>query len=447
VRQHRDWIDKATARFWQVKSPTEQLHLAALRVSALIGLGEQDGWSAAAEIPRVGSSPAEQRMILLSMADVGRLAIKWGRYAEAATRLRTATERIQAAGYQRKLSITRAGCAYLAWYTGQWADLRQTVAELAEAETTEEPGVRLEAREIQGLLELATGARKAAEQRLTATLAAHARQAPLGHQAATTAGGLGRLRLADGGAAAALQVTGPVVARIVAKGLWLWATDLIWVHLEALAAAGELSQAEELAERFTSWLPGGDAPAPAAAGVLCQAIVTQARGDLDEAADLYARAAKAWAGLPRPYDELLALERQGRCLLAADQPDRGLAVLAETRLRLHELGARWDADRLARTLRQHGVDTSRSGRGSGRDGDQLSPREREVMALVARGMTNREAARVMFLAEKTIEYYLGNAMRKLGVSTRTAAAMAAASAGLLAPASEAPVRTRADEEL
>jgi DNA-binding CsgD family transcriptional regulator len=308
------------------------------------------------------------------------------------------------------------------------------MAALAGVEEIDHAVIRVEARELQALVELARGARVAAERRLRSALDGFLSDAPLGYQAGTTAGALGRLELATGDAAAALEVTGRVMAGIARKGLWLWSTDVIWVHLDALAAAGEVGRAEDLSDQFEAWLSGRDAPAPAAAGVLCRAIVTEARGDLDRAAGLFAGAAEAWAVLPRPYDELLALERQGRCLLAAGEVDRGLAVLAGARQRLHDLGARWDAGRVARPLRQYRVEVPRPWRSGPRGyGDQLSPREREVMALVAQGMTNRQVGHVLFLSPKTVSRHLSGAMRKLGVSTRTGAAMAAAEAGLAPP--------------
>ncbi len=53
-------------------------------------------------------------------------------------------------------------------------------------------------------------------------------------------------------------------------------------------------------------------------------------------------------------------------------------------------------------------------------GDELSPREREVATLAAEGATNREIALDLFLSPKTVEHYVSAAMRKLGVSSRTA---------------------------
>lgn len=50
---------------------------------------------------------------------------------------------------------------------------------------------------------------------------------------------------------------------------------------------------------------------------------------------------------------------------------------------------------------------------------ELTPQERQVALLVARGSTNREAAAELFLSTKTIEFHLRNAYRKLGVRTRT----------------------------
>jgi DNA-binding CsgD family transcriptional regulator len=49
----------------------------------------------------------------------------------------------------------------------------------------------------------------------------------------------------------------------------------------------------------------------------------------------------------------------------------------------------------------------------------LTPREREVAALVAEGRTNRQIGAQLHLSEKTIEKHVSSAMAKLGVSSRT----------------------------
>jgi DNA-binding CsgD family transcriptional regulator len=52
---------------------------------------------------------------------------------------------------------------------------------------------------------------------------------------------------------------------------------------------------------------------------------------------------------------------------------------------------------------------------------QLTPRERQVLSWVARGKTNAEIARLLWLAPSTVRKHLENVYAKLGVNTRTAA--------------------------
>jgi DNA-binding CsgD family transcriptional regulator len=199
----------------------------------------------------------------------------------------------------------------------------------------------------------------------------------------------------------------------------------------ALARAGRLDEAESLVEQFASWARGRNAPGPSAALSTCRALVAEGRGDRVAAA-LHADAAAEWAALPRPYDELLSLERRGRCLLGSGDQARGLSVLADCQQRLRRLGASWDADRVAHVLRQQGVEVARPWRRGPRGyGDRLSPRELEVVALVARGLTNRQVGEALFLSPKTVDRHLSTSMRKLGVSSRTALAIAAIEARLL----------------
>ncbi|HEX2026619.1 MAG TPA: response regulator transcription factor [Nitriliruptorales bacterium] len=54
--------------------------------------------------------------------------------------------------------------------------------------------------------------------------------------------------------------------------------------------------------------------------------------------------------------------------------------------------------------------------------DSLTPQERRIVELVARGLTNREIADELSLAEKTVRNYVSNVLAKLGVKNRTQAA-------------------------
>src|SRR5919198_6711135 len=62
--------------------------------------------------------------------------------------------------------------------------------------------------------------------------------------------------------------------------------------------------------------------------------------------------------------------------------------------------------------------------------EALTPREREVLALIGRGYANKRIALELGIAEKTVKTHVGHVLAKLGVSDRTQAALHAARAGL-----------------
>lgn len=57
---------------------------------------------------------------------------------------------------------------------------------------------------------------------------------------------------------------------------------------------------------------------------------------------------------------------------------------------------------------------------------RLSEQERKILDLIAEGLTNRQIAERMFLAEKTVKNYVSNLLAKLGMERRTEAAVFAA---------------------
>ena len=65
--------------------------------------------------------------------------------------------------------------------------------------------------------------------------------------------------------------------------------------------------------------------------------------------------------------------------------------------------------------------------------DPLTPREREVLGLLGRGMANKVIARELSLSEKTVKAHVSSILAKLGVTDRTQAALYAVRAGLVAP--------------
>ena len=69
------------------------------------------------------------------------------------------------------------------------------------------------------------------------------------------------------------------------------------------------------------------------------------------------------------------------------------------------------------------------------DLDDLTPRERDVLALIAQGRSNKRIAFELGISEKTVKTHVGHMFGKLGVTDRTQAAVLAVQSGLAGPRS------------
>ncbi|PWT75502.1 MAG: DNA-binding response regulator [Chloroflexi bacterium] len=70
----------------------------------------------------------------------------------------------------------------------------------------------------------------------------------------------------------------------------------------------------------------------------------------------------------------------------------------------------------------------------------LTERETDVLRLLAQGQANKHIARSLHIAEKTVKVHVSNILSKLGVQSRTQAALYAVRIGLVAPDGREPVR-------
>jgi DNA-binding CsgD family transcriptional regulator len=140
-----------------------------------------------------------------------------------------------------------------------------------------------------------------------------------------------------------------------------------------------------------------------------------------ELAGRWQRAADRWAKLGCPYEAALALAEIDR-----------ESTLGPALERLGALGARPAATIVARRLRRHGARVPRGPYAATRANPAgLTPRELEVLELLARGLRNAEIAELLVLSPRTVGHHVGSILRKLEVRTRGEAAVVAAVLGLL----------------
>jgi len=160
------------------------------------------------------------------------------------------------------------------------------------------------------------------------------------------------------------------------------------------------------------------------------AELARARGRRDPAR--WARAAQAWRELGRPYLEASALWRQAEALTEADERAEAAEPAAAALALCRRLGAQWLAGEvealIARGRLQASAPSSAARVDRAPEADDpfgLTPRERQVLALIAEGATNRQIGAALYMAEKTASVHVSRILAKLGVQSRTQAAAVA----------------------
>ena len=172
----------------------------------------------------------------------------------------------------------------------------------------------------------------------------------------------------------------------------------------ALSAALFATQSLWLARRL-------DRASALAAAERCRALLAGARGDADAAFSALERALAHHDRVPIPFDRARTLVALGEVSRRAKRRRGAREALEGALGEFERLGAEvWVARARADLARVGGRAPSRA---------ELTPAERQIAALVARGHRTKEVAAQLFLSPKTVEGHLSRIYGKLGVRSRT----------------------------
>jgi ATP/maltotriose-dependent transcriptional regulator MalT len=175
---------------------------------------------------------------------------------------------------------------------------------------------------------------------------------------------------------------------------------------------------------------GGRRPLVAAFGLL--AATEQARGQGADDRTAWRAVADAWRAASQPYREAYARLREAEAAARAGRRDQAARALAAGQALARELPSApllSLAGELARRARLAPPRRPQS-RSAAPARLDLTEREAEVLALLARGDSNRQIARALFISDRTVAVHVSRILDKLGVRNRTEAATAGVRLGL-----------------
>jgi DNA-binding CsgD family transcriptional regulator len=187
------------------------------------------------------------------------------------------------------------------------------------------------------------------------------------------------------------------------------------IHVQRLRAAAQEGGAVERAWRAVG-----------------AAVLARARGRSDP--KLWLASAAEWEAIGRSYQAAIVRWRAAEAYV--ERGDRAAAAeAAASALEVaHELGSRWLVDELTALAERARLDLEQgaaadhppvSDQDRAEDPFGLTARERQVLALLAEGATNRQIGAALYMAEKTASVHVSRILSKLGVRSRTQAAAVA----------------------
>jgi RNA polymerase sigma factor (sigma-70 family) len=226
-----------------------------------------------------------------------------------------------------------------------------------------------------------------------------------------------RLALDEGRARQAVDLVERLLRQVPADRE-LQRAQAIELLVHAHAARGELDEATTALDALRAIEGRVATAALRACADLADGVVAAAGGDHERARRLFEDALDGFEHSGAPFEAAQARLALATTLIALGRADVGEREAALARDRLLALGANVAARRAQRTLGHTPL-------------AELTPRERDVVRLVAEGLTNRQIAQRLVVSEHTVHRHVTNLLRKLELPSRTAAAAHAARSGLL----------------
>jgi LuxR family transcriptional regulator, maltose regulon positive regulatory protein len=229
------------------------------------------------------------------------------------------------------------------------------------------------------------------------------------------------LALDDGDALAALERAEAWLRRTPA-GTSTERVAALELKTRAHVERGELDDAAEAGAELSAIAATVGTAALQATSLVAAGLLARAAGRYEDGARASDDAAYGFETAGSEYEAARARLEQARCLTALERTAAAAKLAGDALATFERIGALPDAKR-ARELveRLHKRAGLRRSTGRGAGAGTLTRRQREVLALVAQGMSDREVAEKLFLSEHTVHRHIANILGRLGVTSRAAA--------------------------
>jgi DNA-binding CsgD family transcriptional regulator len=231
--------------------------------------------------------------------------------------------------------------------------------------------------------------------------------------------GLALVRLARGNAGAAAASMRSALSQEPNR---LRRARLLSAHVEIAIAGDDLPTARGAAEELAEIASEYGSVTLEAAAAFARGRVELACGEASAALASLHQAWESWSTADCPFEAAEARRAVGLACREVGDADGAELALSSSLAMFEQLGAKAEA---RRTAAQLSVRPSVAG---------LTPRELEVLRLVAAGKSNREIAAELYLSVKTVARHLSNIFDKIEVSSRAAATAFAYEHGVIAQA-------------